>query len=403
MAANTLEVENSMVEGEPENTDGKVFIGGLSWETTSDSLRYYFEKFGELSDVALMADKRTGQPRGFGFVSYKDPAAVDIVLAQPSHNIDGRTVDVKRAVPRSQAPAPTSGRQESRKIFVGGLSPEVDEKEFNEYFTKFGPLQDSIVMYDKKTNRSRGFGFVTFETEEGVQAVLSSEHEIMGKWVEIKRAEPRDMSRNSSDMGTYGGYRHDGERGPMRGGMGGRGGYDDYAGSYSAQYMGGRGGGYGYGYGGESNYAGGGGSMGGRGSAGGQGYMAYGYGGSSMPTGGYYGQASGGVGSYAGYGSSAGLGPQSGGYRGPGYGAGAGLDRGSMATSSREASSAYGPGYGAGAGRPTSGGQAAGWTSGYGGATGTGASPRQDGGYPDYRSQGGVQPGGRQDRQFRPY
>ena len=59
---------------EPENTDGKVFIGGLSWETTSDSLRYYFEKFGELSDVALMADKRTGQPRGFGFVSYKDPA-----------------------------------------------------------------------------------------------------------------------------------------------------------------------------------------------------------------------------------------------------------------------------------------------------------------------------------------
>ncbi len=48
-------------------------------------------------------------------------------------------------------------------------------------------------MFDKKTNRSRGFGFVTFETEEGVQAVLSTEHEIMGKWVEIKRAEPRDM------------------------------------------------------------------------------------------------------------------------------------------------------------------------------------------------------------------
>jgi RNA-binding protein Musashi len=53
--------------------------------------------------------------------------------------------------------------------------------------------QDSIVMYDKKTSRSRGFGFVTFETEEGVQAVINTEHEIMGKWVEIKRAEPRDM------------------------------------------------------------------------------------------------------------------------------------------------------------------------------------------------------------------
>jgi RNA recognition motif-containing protein len=80
MAAVVLDVaQGGMLEGgmtstEPENSEGKVFIGGLSWETTSDSLRYYFEKFGELSDVALMADKRTGQPRGFGFVSYKDAA-----------------------------------------------------------------------------------------------------------------------------------------------------------------------------------------------------------------------------------------------------------------------------------------------------------------------------------------
>lgn len=77
MAAIALDAHSGMIDGstgEAENTDGKVFIGGLSWETTSDSLRYYFEKFGELSDVALMADKRTGQPRGFGFVSYKDPA-----------------------------------------------------------------------------------------------------------------------------------------------------------------------------------------------------------------------------------------------------------------------------------------------------------------------------------------
>lgn len=42
---------------------GKIFIGGLSWQTTEDTLRYYFSKYGELADVALMSDKKTGKPR----------------------------------------------------------------------------------------------------------------------------------------------------------------------------------------------------------------------------------------------------------------------------------------------------------------------------------------------------
>ena len=46
-----------------DDVDGKIFIGGLSWQTTEASLRYYFEKYGELTDVALMIDKRSGQPR----------------------------------------------------------------------------------------------------------------------------------------------------------------------------------------------------------------------------------------------------------------------------------------------------------------------------------------------------
>lgn len=57
-----------------DDTAGKLFVGGLSWQTTEEGLRYYFDKYGELSDVALMTDKRTGQPRGFGFVSFKDHA-----------------------------------------------------------------------------------------------------------------------------------------------------------------------------------------------------------------------------------------------------------------------------------------------------------------------------------------
>jgi RNA recognition motif-containing protein len=51
------------VGGQGDDIDGKIFVGGLSWQTTDESLRFHFEKFGELSDVAIMIDKRTGQPR----------------------------------------------------------------------------------------------------------------------------------------------------------------------------------------------------------------------------------------------------------------------------------------------------------------------------------------------------
>ncbi len=41
----------------------KLFVGGLSWNTTQETLRKHFEKYGELIDAATMIDKATGQPR----------------------------------------------------------------------------------------------------------------------------------------------------------------------------------------------------------------------------------------------------------------------------------------------------------------------------------------------------
>ena len=90
------------------DASGKLFIGGVSWQTTEEGLAAYFKQFGELIDVALMKNKHTGQPRGFGFVKYRDSSVVDLVLAQ-DHLLDGRTVDVKRAVPR-EAPLRSAGR-----------------------------------------------------------------------------------------------------------------------------------------------------------------------------------------------------------------------------------------------------------------------------------------------------
>lgn len=78
----------------------KVFIGGLSYKTDDDTLKAYFEKFGELVDHVVMKDGQTGRSRGFGFVTYSESFMVDELMKNRPHIIDGRQVEPKRATPR---------------------------------------------------------------------------------------------------------------------------------------------------------------------------------------------------------------------------------------------------------------------------------------------------------------
>lgn len=51
----------------------------------------YFGKYGEITDSVIMKDRHTGRPRGFGFITYADPAVVDTVIAE-THIINGKQV-----------------------------------------------------------------------------------------------------------------------------------------------------------------------------------------------------------------------------------------------------------------------------------------------------------------------
>lgn len=52
-----------------DTTFTKVFVGGLAWETQSETLRRHFEQFGEILEAVVIADKNTGRSKGYGFVS----------------------------------------------------------------------------------------------------------------------------------------------------------------------------------------------------------------------------------------------------------------------------------------------------------------------------------------------
>ncbi|KAK8654018.1 hypothetical protein V6N13_127998 [Hibiscus sabdariffa] len=150
-----------------------------------------------------MKDRTTGRARGFGFIVFSDPAVAEKVIKE-KHNIDGRMVEAKKAVPRddqntmnrstsSIQGSPGPGR--TRKIFVGGLASTVTESDFKKYFDQFGNITDVVVMYDHNTQRPRGFGFITYDSEEAVDKVLLKNfHELNGKMVEVKRAVPKELS-----------------------------------------------------------------------------------------------------------------------------------------------------------------------------------------------------------------
>lgn len=194
---------------------GKIFVGGLSQQVTSSVLMEYFLKFGVILDAVVMYDNVSGRSRGFGFVTFKDPKTVEIVQNATPHIILGKTVDCKRASPRNtnlmikeyfediiedeniqencDKNVASKGIKNISKIFVGGL-PDLTLEEFKIYFQRFGNIKDAVLITDKNNGRPRGFGFVTFESVDAVNNVTKfySSHYLKGKWVECKRALPRD-------------------------------------------------------------------------------------------------------------------------------------------------------------------------------------------------------------------
>lgn len=174
----------------------KIFIGGLSSDTTTQDLKTYFARFGAVAD-AVVLHWPDGRSRGFGYVTYASTSASKAVLCT-QHVVGGRPVDVKPAVPGTN------------KLFVGGLPQDATATELREHFEAYGVVSDAVVMVDPSTSRSRGFGFVCFMPgEEGAAALCTAleqyrKHFIHGKWVDVKSAaSPHKLGQEQTDALAY--------------------------------------------------------------------------------------------------------------------------------------------------------------------------------------------------------
>ncbi|KAI9698411.1 MAG: hypothetical protein M1836_003991 [Candelina mexicana] len=156
------------------------------------------------------------------------------------------------------------------KLFIGGLAWHTDDTTLRQKFEEFGAVEEAIVVKDRDTGRSRGFGFVRYSQETEAENAIQNMNNIEfdGRTIRVDKASERGGGSSGGGGGGYGGRGgyQDRARGGGGGGYGG-GGYD--------QGRSGGGGGYGGGYGGGKSYSGGGQSF----SGGGQPYQGGGGGG----------------------------------------------------------------------------------------------------------------------------
>uniref|UniRef100_A0A8D3AX36 Heterogeneous nuclear ribonucleoprotein A3 n=1 Tax=Scophthalmus maximus TaxID=52904 RepID=A0A8D3AX36_SCOMX len=244
---------------EPEQLR-KLFIGGLSFETTEESLRAHFEQWGSLTDCVVMRDPSSKRSRGFGFVTYSSVIEVDDAMKARPHKVDGRVVEPKRAVSREDSNKP-GAHLTVKKIFVGGIKEDTEEYHIREHFEKYGKIECIDIMEERSTGKKRGFCFVSFEDHDTVDKIVAQKfHSINSHNCEVRKALSKQemcaMSNNRGKErnitlcpgGSYGGG--PGYGGGRGGGYGGGGpGYGNQGGGFGGSCDGGYGG-----YGGGGNY-----------------------------------------------------------------------------------------------------------------------------------------------------
>ncbi|KAL8821122.1 MAG: hypothetical protein Q9191_007374 [Dirinaria sp. TL-2023a] len=165
----------------PEPNKRALYVGGLDPRVTEDVLRQIFETTGHVQNVKIIPDKNMGASKGFnyGFVEYDDPGAAERAMS----TLNGRRVHQAEIRVNWAYQSNNANKEDTSNhfhIFVGDLSNEVNDEVLLQAFSAFGSVSEARVMWDMKTGRSRGYGFVAFRERGDAEKALSS---MDGEWL----------------------------------------------------------------------------------------------------------------------------------------------------------------------------------------------------------------------------
>ncbi|KAJ4814537.1 Oligouridylate-binding family protein [Rhynchospora pubera] len=166
-------LSGNLPPGFDPSTCRSVYVGNVHLQVTEALLQEVFQSVGPVEGCKLIRKEKSS----FGFVDYYDrrSAALAIVTLN-GRQLFGQPIKVNWAYASGQR-EDTSGHF---NIFVGDLSPEVTDATLFACFSVYTSCSDARVMWDQKTGRSRGFGFVSFRSQQDAQSAIN---DLNGKWL----------------------------------------------------------------------------------------------------------------------------------------------------------------------------------------------------------------------------
>uniref|UniRef100_A0A7N0VKU5 RRM domain-containing protein n=1 Tax=Kalanchoe fedtschenkoi TaxID=63787 RepID=A0A7N0VKU5_KALFE len=165
----------------------KIFVHGLGWDTTSETLISVFGKYGKIEDCKAVTDRNTGRSKGYAFILFKHRSSAKKALMEPQKKIGARMTSCQLAsagpVP-SQAPAAVAtvvatapvSEYTQRKIFVSNVASDIDPDKLLEFFKQFGEVEEGPLGLDKQTSKPKGFALFVYKTVEGAKKALEEPH-----------------------------------------------------------------------------------------------------------------------------------------------------------------------------------------------------------------------------------
>lgn len=197
----------------PEERDARtVFVMQLSQRVRARDIEEFFSSVGKIKDVKLIICNKTRRFKGIAYVEFKDIESVTLalglqgqkllgvpVIVQPSQAEKNRAASYGAEV--NAGPGGPRNDKGPMRLYVGSLHFNITEDMLQGIFEPFGKIQSIQLISDPETNRSKGYGFITYAEADDAKKALEQMNgfELAGRAMKVGHVTERGGGGGQGD------------------------------------------------------------------------------------------------------------------------------------------------------------------------------------------------------------